>query len=91
MTAPMTVQVGQRGVVVLPKALRQAYKLQPGDRLTLLDLDGAFVLSPQRPQVGALAERISGALAEEGQTLEGMLRVLREERQRYVADDQGVS
>ena len=91
MTVPMTVQVAQRGVVVLPKALRQAYGLQPGDRLTLLDLDGAFVLSPQRSQVDALAERIKGALAEEGQTLEGMLRVLREERERYVADDQGVS
>jgi len=90
-TVPMTVQVAQRGVVVLPKALRQAYGLQPGDRLTLVDLDGAFVLSPQRPQVDALAERISGALTEEGQTLEGMLRVLREERERYVADDQGVS
>jgi bifunctional DNA-binding transcriptional regulator/antitoxin component of YhaV-PrlF toxin-antitoxin module len=85
MTAPKTVQVAQRGVVVLPKALRQAYKLQPGDRLTLLDLGGAFVLSPSSSQVDALAERISGVLAKEGQSLEGMLRVLRDERERYDA------
>jgi bifunctional DNA-binding transcriptional regulator/antitoxin component of YhaV-PrlF toxin-antitoxin module len=91
MTFPMTIQVAQRGVVVLPKALRQAYKLQPGDRLTLLDLGGVFVLSPQSSQVDALAERISGALAEEGQTLEGMLSVLREERERYAAGDPSVS
>jgi len=91
MTFPMTIQVAQRGVVVLPKALRQAYKLQPGDRLTLLDLGGVFVLSPQSSHVDALAERISRALAEEGQTLEGMLSVLREERERYAAGDPSVS
>lgn len=85
MNAPKTVQVAQRGVVVLPKALRQAYKLEPGDRLTLLDLGGAIVLSPQRVQVDALAERISGMLVKEGQSLEGMLQVLREERERYDA------
>lgn len=87
MAVPMTVQVAQRGVVVLPKPLRQAYGLKPGDRLTLLDLGGAFILSPQASEVDALAERISGMLAQEGQTLESMLQVLREERERYDAAD----
>ena len=91
MVAPTTVQVAQRGVVVLPKALRQAYGLEPGDRLTLLDLGGAFVLSPRPSQVDALAVRISGELAEKGQTLESLLRALREEREHYAADDPGVT
>ena len=91
MDEPMTIQVSQRGVVVLPKALRTAYNLKPGDRLTLLDLGGAFVLSPEASQVDALADRISGAIAERGETLEGMLRLLREERERYADDTPGVS
>jgi len=91
MVEPMTVQVAQRGVVVLPKALRQEYGIRPGDRLTLLDLGGVFVLSRRPSEADALADRISGALAEEGQTLEGMLRALREERERYAAGDPGVS
>jgi bifunctional DNA-binding transcriptional regulator/antitoxin component of YhaV-PrlF toxin-antitoxin module len=90
MAEPMTVQVAQRGVVVLPKALRQEYGIRTGDRLTLLDLGGVFVLSRRPSEADALAERISGALAEQGQTLEGMLQVLREERERYGAGDPGV-
>jgi bifunctional DNA-binding transcriptional regulator/antitoxin component of YhaV-PrlF toxin-antitoxin module len=91
MVEPMTVQVAQRGVVVLPKVLRHEYGIRPGDRLTLLDLGGVFVLSRRQSEADALADRISGALAEEGQTLEDMLRVLREERERYAAGDPGVS
>jgi bifunctional DNA-binding transcriptional regulator/antitoxin component of YhaV-PrlF toxin-antitoxin module len=90
MLKSLTVQVAQRGVVVLPKALRQEYGITPGDRLTLLDLGGVFVLSRRPSEVDALAERISGALADEGQTLEGMLQVLREERERYAAGDPDV-
>jgi len=90
MSGPLTVQVAQRGVVVLPKALRQAYGLKPGDRLTLLDLGGTFVLGREQSQVDALAGRIASALSDGGQTLEGMLHVLREEREAYAAGDPGV-
>lgn len=79
----MTVQMTQRGVLVLPKTLREAYNLQPGDDFTLLDLGGVFVLSPRRSEIDALANRISKELTEKGETLESMLRVLREERERY--------
>lgn len=91
MVSPMTIKVSQRGVVVLPKALRTAYNLKPGDRLTLLDLGGAFVLSPEASQVDALADRISSAIAEGGETLEGMLHILREERERYADGPPDVS
>jgi bifunctional DNA-binding transcriptional regulator/antitoxin component of YhaV-PrlF toxin-antitoxin module len=74
--------MGQRGVLVLPKALRESYNLQPGDTMTLLDLGGVLVLSPQRSQIDAVAERIKEMLVEEGETLESMLQALREERDR---------
>lgn len=78
-----TVQVAQRGLVTLPKEVRQAYNIQPGQQMTLLDLDGVFVLSPRPSQVDALADRIADELAGRGETLESMLQALREVRAGY--------
>ena len=83
MSDTVTVQMAQRGVVTLPKALRERYNLKPGDRFTLLDLGGVFVLTPHRSEIDALADRLTQALTERGETLETMLQVLREERKRY--------
>jgi bifunctional DNA-binding transcriptional regulator/antitoxin component of YhaV-PrlF toxin-antitoxin module len=83
MSDTITVQMGQRGVVTLPKILRKSYNLEPGDRFTLLDLGGVFVLSPRRSEIDALADRLTQALTERGETLETMLQALREERERY--------
>jgi bifunctional DNA-binding transcriptional regulator/antitoxin component of YhaV-PrlF toxin-antitoxin module len=80
-----TIQMAQRGVLTLPKALRESYGLQPGDSLTLLDLGGVFVLSPRRSEIDSLANRLNQALTERGETLETMLQTLREERERYAA------
>ena len=87
MSDAVTVQMTQRGVVILPKALRERYKLRPGDRFTLLDLGGVFVLTPRRSEIDALADRITQALTERGETLETMLQILREERERYGGQD----
>ncbi len=86
MTDTMTVQLTQRGVLVLPKSLRETYDLQAGDSFTLLDLGGVFVLSPHRSEIDALAEHITRELTEKGESLESMLKVLREERERYDAE-----
>jgi AbrB family looped-hinge helix DNA binding protein len=79
----MVVQVAQRGVITLPKQLREAYGLQPGDTLSLVDLGGAFLLYPGRSEVEEIASRIGAELAAQGETLESMLQALREERARY--------
>ena len=83
MSDTVTVRMSQRGVVTLPKALREGYDLRPGDDFTLLDLGGVFVLSPRRSEVDSLADRLTQALTERGETLETMLQALREERERY--------
>jgi len=85
MSDTITVNVAQRGVVTLPKSIREAYGLRPGDTLTLLDLGGVFLLSPRRSEIDTLADRITQALTERGETLESMLHVLREERERYAS------
>jgi bifunctional DNA-binding transcriptional regulator/antitoxin component of YhaV-PrlF toxin-antitoxin module len=75
-------QMAQRGVITLPKSLRESYGLQPGDTFTLLDLDGVFVLSPRRSEIDALAVKIADQWTKDGETLETMLQALREERDR---------
>ncbi len=87
MSDTMTVQMAQRGLLTLPKALRESYNLKPGDSFTLLDLGGVFVLSPRRSEIDALADRLVQELTEQGETLETMLQALREERERYAGQD----
>jgi AbrB family looped-hinge helix DNA binding protein len=83
MSDTIIVQVAQRGLVTLPKALRETYRIREGDQLTLLDLGGVFVLSTRRSEIDGLAEQLSAALVEQGESLESMLQALREARERY--------
>lgn len=79
----MIIQVSQRGLVTLPKSLRDSYHIREGDQLSLLDLGGVFVLSLRRSEIDGLAEQIQTALVEKGESLESMLLALREARQEY--------
>ncbi len=83
MQTTFTVQVAQRGLVTLPKEVRKAHNIEPGQQMTLLDLDGVFVLSLRPSQVDALADRIATALAERDETLASMLQILHEVRAEY--------
>lgn len=74
--------MAQRGVITIPKSLRQAYGLRTGDTFTLLDLGGVFLLSPRRSEIDVLAEKVAGQWAKDGETLQTMLQALREERDR---------
>lgn len=78
-----SLQIALRGVITLPKALREMYHLQTGDTLTLIDLGGVFVLSPRRSEVDRLADQIASELHQQGETLESMLQALRESREEY--------
>ena len=82
----LTIRVAKRGTITLPKALRDQYQIKEGDSLTLLDLDGVFVLARGRSKVDELADKIGDALRKEGESLESMLAVLREERERVIAE-----
>jgi bifunctional DNA-binding transcriptional regulator/antitoxin component of YhaV-PrlF toxin-antitoxin module len=83
MSKSVTAQISQRGVLTLPKSLRDRYKIKPGDVVTVIDLDGAFVISSHRSEVDRLADEIGSFLAERGESLESMLTTLREEREKY--------
>lgn len=78
----VTLQMAQRGVITIPKSLRESYGMRPGDTFTLLDLGGVFVLNPRRSEIDAIADRIAAQWSEDGESLETMLKALREERER---------
>ena len=78
----ITLEMAQRGVITIPKSVRESYGMQPGDAFTLLDLDGVLVLMPGRSEIDSIAERIAAQWTKDGQTLENMLHALREERER---------
>ncbi len=91
MSTTYTLQIGQRGVLTFPKSVREAYKMQPGDPVTLLDLGGVFVLSPRLSEIDDLSARITESIVEKGEDLESMLKVLREQRERYGDADPDLS
>jgi bifunctional DNA-binding transcriptional regulator/antitoxin component of YhaV-PrlF toxin-antitoxin module len=64
MARTVTIQVRGRGTVTLPATLRAKYRLDEGDPLTLVDLDGAVLLSPRFlvvPRLAAEMERLRRA------------------------------
>ncbi len=75
-----TVKMTDRGVLTLPKELRDTYRLRGGELFTLIDLGGIFVLSPKSSEIDRLADQVAEAWAADGLTLEEMLQALREER-----------
>ena len=78
----ITLQMAQRGVITIPKSLRESYGLRTGDVFTLVDLGGVFVLSPGSSQIDTIADRVATQWIEDGQTLATMLKALGEERDR---------
>jgi AbrB family looped-hinge helix DNA binding protein len=84
-----TVQVRKRGTLTLPAEVRERYNIKPGDTFRLLDLGGIFVLTPMVPMVPELAREIERARLEAGLSVEEMLKGLREQRERYIAEKYG--
>jgi AbrB family looped-hinge helix DNA binding protein len=81
-----TVQIRGRGTVTLPARIRERYDLAEGDPLTLVDLDGAILLSPKTSVVDKLSAEIEYLMTESGLSLDQLLGGLREERARYRAE-----
>ncbi|HSG44184.1 MAG TPA: AbrB/MazE/SpoVT family DNA-binding domain-containing protein [Anaerolineales bacterium] len=80
------VQVVRRGIITLPKELREHNRIEEGDMLTLIDLgDGVVVMSPQRSRVDEIANKLAREWQDSGETLESMLTTLREVRAEYDA------
>jgi len=87
--ASSTVQLRSRGVLTLPKALRDKYDLDEGDALHLVDVDGTFVLTPMQPVAPGLAREIERLREEEGLSTDQLLKRLRDEREALTTERYG--
>ena len=54
-----TIQIRQRGTLTIPLELREKYGLAEGDPLTVVDLDGAILLTPKVLLVPRLADEMT--------------------------------
>jgi AbrB family looped-hinge helix DNA binding protein len=79
-----TIQIRGKGAVTIPIDLRRKYGLDEGDIITLIDLgDGSFLLTPKVTKLDRLGDRVAQAMAKEEISLDEILTVLDEERERY--------
>lgn len=83
------VQLRGRGTLTLPARIRERYGLDEGDPITLVDLDGALLLSPRVSVIGKLAAEIEYLRNQAGLSLEDLLAGVREQRARYLVDQVG--
>lgn len=75
-------QIRGRGTVTLPARTRERYRLQDGDPLTFIDLDGVMLLAPRIGVVAKLSAEIERSAREAGLTTEQLVEGARQERER---------
>ena len=81
-----TIQIRSKGAFTFPAELLDKYGLKEGEIFSVVDLgNGSFLLSPRRSRVDELADQIRVELEARGESLESMLRTLREVRAEYAA------
>ena len=84
MSNTFQVQVVRRGIITLPKELRDQNNIEEGDTLTLIDLgDGVVLMRPGRSRVDEIADKLAREWQDSGESLESMLTTLREVRAEY--------
>jgi AbrB family looped-hinge helix DNA binding protein len=78
------VQVVRRGVITLPKELRENNNIKEGDTLSLIEIgDGVVIMSQRRSRVDEIADKLAIEWEKSGESLESMLTTLREVRTEY--------
>lgn len=80
------VQVARRGIITLPRELRDHNNIEEGNILTLIDLGGGVVvMSLHRSRVDEFANQLAKEWQASGESLESMLNTLRGVRAEYDA------
>ena len=75
------IRVRRRGIITLPKELRERNNIEQGNVLSLMDMgNGVLVLSRQRSHVDEIANKLALEWRKSGESLESMLDTLRKVR-----------
>ena len=76
----MTIEMEERGVLRLPKALRSKYRLRKGDDVHLLDLEGYVLLTLGPSRVAELSAHLEKMRKQAGLSEADLLEGLDEQR-----------
>ena len=77
-----------RGQITVPQTVRDNLNVTEGDILTLLQVGDVVLLTPKRPQVPLLADKIVEMMEAEGVSLADLLSGLEEEREAILRERQ---
>jgi len=69
---PKTIQIRQRGTLTIPRELREKYGIVDGDPFTVVDLDGAILLTPKVLIVPRIAEELTHLRRSRGLSLKDL-------------------
>lgn len=75
------VRLRSRGQLTLPQTVRDALRVDDGDLLTLVRIDGCVLLTPQQLLIPKLTEEFSAIMQQEDVSLAELLQGLAEERE----------
>lgn len=69
-----TTRVSEQGQVIIPQAMRKAYRWEPGQKLFLVDTGDGILLKPKKPFAETTLSDVAGCLkfTSEAKTIEYM-------------------
>ena len=82
-TVPRAIKVWGRGQLTIPKALRQALKLDEESQVSVFVVGQCLIITPKRLFRASLATEVQKSMKAQGLSLEDLLATLKQERQRY--------
>ena len=85
-TTSRLVRIRSRGQLTLPQDLREALNLDEESGLNVFRVGKVLLMTPKRLQRASLASEVEREMKREGLTLEDLLKDLKGQRKRYLAE-----
>ena len=85
-TTSRLVRIRSRGQLTLPQDLREALNLDEESGLNVFRVGKVLLMTPKRLQRASLASEVEREMKREGLTLEDLIKDLKGQRKRYLAE-----
>lgn len=72
-----TVEFIKKGQLTIPKRIRDTYRIEPGQKGTLIDLNGAILILPRQSALPRLLDDVREGLGTSEMSLEEMVQEMR--------------
>jgi bifunctional DNA-binding transcriptional regulator/antitoxin component of YhaV-PrlF toxin-antitoxin module len=80
------IRVRSRGQLTIPQDLREALNLDEETGLNVFRVGKVLLMTPKRLQRASLASEVEREMKREGLTLDDLLKDLKDQRERYLAE-----